>query len=82
MNWNRMLCATAFLEPNKVESAFDELSEYQFDKDSPKYSMMMEARDDMCAYFRDTWLEGSFPIKSWNQFGKKKDLTNNQNEGQ
>ena len=37
--------------------------------------------DDLCTYFQDSWLNGSFPIQSWIHCGNERPRTNNHVQG-
>ena len=37
--------------------------------------------DELCKYYKDTWLNGSFPIASWNHYATEGPRTNNHVEG-
>ena len=37
--------------------------------------------DELCKYYEDTWLNGSFPIASWNHYATEGPRTNNHVEG-
>ena len=67
--------ALAFLPINRIEAALDRKREEEFDKSSPYFEKMSKFKDEFCGYIEDTWLNGNYNPKIWNQWRKSKNLT-------
>ena len=80
-NWVRSVLSLAFLPLNQIEAAVDRKREVQFEKTSPYYDKMEGFKNKFLDYIEDTWINGTYNPKVWNQWKKTSNLTNNNNEG-
>jgi hypothetical protein len=76
----RSIVAVAFLPPNQIEAAVDDLRAIEFDMNSPFIEKTSKFKDDFLDYLESTWMYGNYPVKMWNQWKQYKKLTNNNNE--
>ena len=76
----RSVVAIAFLPPNQIEAAVDELRATEFEINSPFIEKISKFKDDFLDYLESTWIYGNYPMKLWNQWKQTKKLTNNNNE--
>ena len=80
-NWVRAVISIAFLPLNQMEAAIDRFREKQFESSSPFFKKMESFKEEFLNYMEDTWINGSYSPKMWNQWRKTSNLTNNNNEG-
>ena len=80
-NWVRSVLAIAFLPPNRMEAAIDRRRAKEFDKSSPFYDKIEAFKSKFLDYMEETWINGNYKMKMWNQWRKTSNLTNNNNEG-
>ena len=78
----RSLCATAFVRPNEVRDAFEDLVAYRFPSHLKDNQAVEDGKAALLNYFNNTWINGNYKIENWNFYGEARNITNNVNEGQ
>ena len=77
----RQVVALPFLPLTQLDSAVDELRDFDFNKSSASYDKIVSFKEQLLNYFEQTWIQGSFAPSMWNSWMRGNNLTNNRNEG-